>query len=93
MARIRTLLLTALLPASACVTEAGHIHETTLPNGKPGYVVTCNSNRYDRCLNRAARVCKSAYTIIPQARSSTVRFTDPMPGVGNGESIVVSCGS
>ena len=26
-----------------CVTEAEHIHPTTLPNGKPGYVVVCNS--------------------------------------------------
>lgn len=78
--------------AAGCVTEAGHIHPTTLSTGKPGYVIVCNSNRYDRCLNRAARVCNGAYTIIPQERSSTVRFGDQMPGIGNSESIVVSCG-
>jgi hypothetical protein len=81
------------LALSACVTEAGHIHSITLPTGKPGYVITCNSSRYDRCLNRAARVCDGAYTIVPQTRSSTFRPADAMPGVGNGESIVVSCGN
>jgi len=78
---------------AGCVTEADHTHSTTLPNGKPGYVIICNSNRYDRCLNRAARVCAGAYTIIPEARSSTFRVADPVPGIGNGESILVSCGN
>jgi hypothetical protein len=76
-----------------CVTEEGHIHPTTLPSGKPGYVINCNSQRYDRCLNRAARVCGGAYTIVPQERSSTLRPGDPVPGIGNGETIVVACGS
>lgn len=78
---------------SGCVTEAEHIHPTTLPTGKPGYVITCNSQRYDRCLSRAARVCNGAYTVLPQARSSTYRPGDAMPGVGNSESIVVACGN
>src|SRR5947207_998706 len=65
------LIALTLLACAGCVTEAGHIRPTTLPTGKPGYVITCNSNRYDRCLSRAARVCAGAYTIIPQARSST----------------------
>jgi hypothetical protein len=78
---------------AGCVTEAGHIHPTTLPNGKPGYAITCNSNRYDRCLSRAARVCGGAYTIVPEARSTTFRPADTMPGIGNSESIVVSCGN
>lgn len=75
-----------------CVTEADHIHPTTLPTGKPGYVITCNSQRYDRCLSRAARVCNGPYTIVPQTRSSTLRPGDAVPGIGNSESIVVSCG-
>ena len=79
------------LAFAGCVTESGHIHSTTLPTGKPGYVITCNSNRYDRCLSRAARVCAGAYAIVPQQRSSTFRPADAMPGVGNSESIVVSC--
>jgi hypothetical protein len=37
------------LALSACVTEAGHINSITPPTGKPGYVITCNSSRYDRC--------------------------------------------
>lgn len=85
-------LLMLAASAAGCVTEADHVHPITLPTGKAGYVITCNSNRYDRCLNRAARVCAGAYTLIPQSRSSTVRFGDAMPGVGNSESIVVSCG-
>lgn len=85
-------ILALSLLAAGCVTEAGHIHPTTLSTGKPGYVIVCNSNRYDRCLNRAAHVCNGAYTIIPQERSSTVRFGDQMPGIGNSESIAVSCG-
>lgn len=76
-----------------CLTEADHIHPTTLPSGKPGYVITCNSQRYDRCLSRAARVCDGAYTLVPAERSSTVRPGDPLSGVGNSESIVVSCGN
>lgn len=80
------------LSAAGCVTEGSHIHPTMLSTGKPGYVIVCNSNRYDRCLNRAGRVCNGAYRIIPQERSSTVRFGDAMLGVGNSESIVVSCG-
>ena len=83
--------LVALLALAGCVTEAGHVHPTTLPNGKPGYVVTCNSSRYDRCLNRAARACAGPYTIVPQERSSTFRSGDAVPGVGNSESLLVSC--
>ena len=73
------------------MTEAQHIHQTTLPDGKPGYVIVCNSQRYDRCLNRAARVCNGAYTIVPQARD-TVQFGDRVPGIGASESILVACG-
>lgn len=80
------------LLTAGCVTEAQHIHPTTLPNGKPGYVIVCNSQRYDRCLNRAADVCHGPYTVIPERRSSTVQG-DRMEGVGNSESILVSCGS
>jgi hypothetical protein len=87
------LLCCALLGLTGCVTEAGHIHPITLPTGKSGYVITCNSNSYDRCLNRAARVCSGAYTIIPETRSSTFRPGDAMPGVGNSDSILVSCGN
>lgn len=82
-----------LLGLAGCVTESGHVHPTVLPTGKAGYLVTCNSNRYDRCLNRAAAVCNGAYAIIPQERSSTARPGDAMPGVGNGDSILVSCGN
>ena len=81
------------LSLAACVTENGHIHPTTLPNGKAGYAITCNSQRYDRCLDRAARVCGGPYTVLPQDRSSTVRLGDSMPGVGNSELILVSCGA
>jgi hypothetical protein len=77
---------------TGCVTEAGHIHPTTLPDGKPGYLITCNSQRYDRCLNRAARICNGAYTILPNSRT-TVRFGDTREGIGNSEQIVVACGS
>ena len=82
----------APLSLSSCVTEGEHIHPTTLPSGNSGYVITCNSSRYDRCLNRAARVCEGAYTILPQERSDTFRPADAMPGVGNSNSILVSCG-
>jgi hypothetical protein len=85
------ILLCLALPA--CVSESEHVHPTTLPTGKPGYVITCNSNRYDRCLNRAARVCGGAYAIIPETRSTTFRPGDAMPGVGNSDSILVSCGA
>ena len=87
------LIIFTALACAGCVTESGHIHATTLPDGRTGYVITCNSNRYDRCLNRAARVCGGPYSIAPQERSSTFRAGDPVPGVGNSESIVVSCGS
>lgn len=90
---MRRVLVLMCLTFAGCVTESGHIHPTTLPTGKPGYVITCNSNRYDRCLSRAARVCAGAYAIVPQERSSTFRPADTMPGVGNSESIVVSCGN
>jgi hypothetical protein len=83
--------VSALLALGGCMAEAQHIHQTTLPDGKPGYVIVCNSQRYDRCLNRAARVCNGAYTIVPQARD-TVRLGDPVAGIGNSETIVVSCG-
>jgi hypothetical protein len=82
--------LAALL--TGCITEAGHIHPTTLPDGKPAYFITCNSQRYDSCLNRATRICNGSYTLHPDART-TLRFGDPMEGVGNSEHIVVSCGS
>lgn len=78
---------------SACVTESQHVHPTTFPTGKPGYLITCNSNRYDRCLNRAARACGGAYEIIPETRSTTFRPADAMPGIGNSDSILVACGS
>ena len=77
---------------TGCVTEAQHIHATVLPSGKPGYVIVCNSQRYDRCLSRAARACGGAYTIVPQDRG-TIRLGDRMAGIGNGDSIIVSCGS
>jgi hypothetical protein len=80
------------LALAGCVTEAEHIHPTTLPNGQPGYVIVCNSQRYDRCLSRAAQVCKGAYTVVPDSRS-TVRFGDPVESIGNSEHIVVSCGN
>lgn len=89
---MRTIIVAGeLLTLGGCVTEAQHIHQTALPDGKSGYVVTCNSQRYDRCLNRAARACGGAYTIVPQG-PNTVRFGDPVPGIGNSESVVVSCG-
>jgi hypothetical protein len=69
---------------AGCVSEAEHIHPTTLPDGKPDYVITCNSQRYDRCLNRAARACNGSYILHPDART-TVRFGDPMEGVGNND--------
>lgn len=90
MVKILIFLSVALI--AGCVTEAGHIHSITLPGGKAGYVITCNSQRYDRCLNRAARVCNGSYTLQPNTRT-TVRFGDPVEGVGNSEHIVVSCGS
>lgn len=94
MDRMLTLLLVYAMSAlCGCVTEAQHIHPTTLPSGKPGYAITCNSNRYDRCLSRAARMCDGPYTIIPEQRSSTTRLGDAMPGVGNSESILVYCGN
>jgi hypothetical protein len=77
---------------AGCVTEAQHVHPTVLPDGKSGYVIVCNSQRYDRCLSRAARACSGAYTIIPQDRS-TIRFGDKMQEIGNSESVLVSCGS
>jgi hypothetical protein len=77
---------------AGCVSEAEHVHPTTLPNGQLGYVISCNSQRYDRCLSRAARVCNGAYKIGPDTQS-TVRFGDPVGGVGNSEHIVVSCGN
>jgi hypothetical protein len=88
---ILTLISSSLLcQLGGCMTEADHIRATTLPSGKPGYVIVCNSNRYDRCLSRAARVCNGAYTILPDTRG-TVRFGDAMPGVGASDSILVSC--
>jgi hypothetical protein len=87
------LVFCALFGLADCVAEAGHTHPTILPSGKSGYVITCNTNSYDRCLNRAASACNGAYTIIPQVRSSTLRPADAMPGIGNGDSILVSCGS
>ena len=81
----------ALFTLCGCVTEAQHIHQTTLPDGKVGYVVTCNSQRYDRCLNRATRACGGVYTIVPQGPNA-VRFADQVPGIGNSEAVVVSCG-
>lgn len=89
---MRSFIYLSVALIAGCVTEAGHVHSTTLPDGKPGYVITCNSQRYDRCLNRAARVCNGSYTLQPDTRT-TVRFGDPMEGVGNSEHIVVSCGS
>jgi hypothetical protein len=89
---MRGLIVVAAVVLAGCVTESQHIHSVTLPSGKPGYVIVCNSYRYDRCLSRAARVCNGAYTILPDARS-TVRMGDAMEGVGNGEAITVSCGS
>ena len=85
------LLCFAILSLSGCVTESDHVHAVTLPSGEAGYVVTCNSNRYDRCLSRAARVCNGAYAVVPDERT-TVRFGDPMPVVGNGEQLTVRCG-
>jgi hypothetical protein len=82
-----------LMSLSGCVTEAEHIHPTTLPSGKSGYVITCNSNSYERRLNRAAKACGGPYAIIPQERSSTFRPGDAVPGVGNSDSILVSCGN
>jgi hypothetical protein len=61
----RRIIALTLLACAGCVTEAGHIRPTVLPTGKPGYVITCNSNRYEPA--------------------------DAMPGVGNNESILVSC--
>jgi hypothetical protein len=84
-------ILVCIALSAGCVTEAEHIHPTTLPSGQPGYVIVCNSQRYDRCLSRAAKVCNGAYTVLPDTRS-TVRFGDPVAGVGNGEHILVSCG-
>ena len=86
-----SLLCCAILSLFSCVTEAEHVHPTTLPSGKAGYVVTCNSSRYDRCLSRAAHACNGAYAIVPDART-TVRFGDAMPGVGNSEQLTVRCG-
>jgi len=88
-----TLLFCALFGVAGCVTEAEHIHPTALPSGKAGYVITCNSNSYDRCLNRATRACGGPYSIVPETRSSTFRPGDAMPGVGNSESILVTCGN
>lgn len=79
-------------PLSGCVTESGHIHPTTLPNGSPAYFITCNSQRYDRCLNRAARVCSGPYVVQPDTQG-TIRFGDPVEGIGNSDHIVVTCGS
>src|SRR5579863_3255377 len=76
---------------SGCVTEAQHVHPVTLPSGQAGYVVICDSSRYDRCLNRAARACGGAYTLLSQEQSSTVRIEDPTPGAGNSESVTVRC--
>jgi hypothetical protein len=87
---VSTILL--CLALAGCVTEAEHIHPTMLPNGQRGYVIVCNSQRYDRCLSRAASVCNGAYTIVPDTRS-TLRFGDPVGGIGNSEHIVVSCGT
>jgi hypothetical protein len=83
----------AIACLSGCMTEAQHTHLVTLPSGQPGYMVTCNSNSYDRCLNRAARACRGAYTIVPEVRSTTVRVQDPVAGIGNSESITVACSS
>jgi hypothetical protein len=82
-----------ILGLAGCVTEAEHVRPTVLPTGKAGYVITCNSSRYDRCLNRAAGACNGAYRIIPQERSSTFRPGDAVAGVGNSDSILVSCGN
>lgn len=90
---MRKLRFVVLITLAGCVTEAEHVNPTVLPSGKPGYLISCNSNRYDRCLNRAARVCEGVYVIIPQERSSTIRPADAIPGVGNRESILVSCGN
>jgi len=62
---MRLAILSSVFVLCGCVTEAEHIHPTVLPTGKPGYVITCNSQRYDRCLNRAARACNGAYTTSP----------------------------
>jgi hypothetical protein len=86
----KTFVLLSLLLCS-CVTEQGHIHQTALPSGKPGYAITCNSQRYDRCLNRAARACGGAYTVVSQDRSSTFRPGDQIEGIGNSEMILVAC--
>jgi hypothetical protein len=94
MGRVLILLVAVnlgFLSLTGCVTEAGHIRPVTLASGKQGYMVICNSDRYDRCLNRAARVCDGAYTILPQDRSTTFRPAD-RPGIGNGESILITCG-
>lgn len=89
---MRWLFCAAVVALSACVTESGHIHPTTLPDGRSGYFITCNSQRYDRCLNRAARVCDGPYTLHPDDQT-TVRFGDSVEGIGNSDHIVVTCGS
>ena len=38
-----------------------------------------------------SRVCNGSFTLQPDART-TIRFGDPVEGVGNSEHIVVSCG-
>jgi hypothetical protein len=95
-ARIRALASTLaalglLVALTGCMTEADHVRATTLPDGKQGFVIVCNSQRYDRCLSRASTACHGRYTIIPQGRD-TVRFGDAVAGVGNSDSILVSCG-
>jgi hypothetical protein len=88
--RIRAV-LGVIAALGGCMTEADHINPTTLPNGKPGFLIVCNSQHYDRCLSRAAKTCNGPYAIVPQVRD-TVRFGDSNPLVGNNESILVSCG-
>jgi hypothetical protein len=89
---VKYCLILSFALTAGCVTESGHIHPVTLPNGNPGYVITCNSQRYERCLNRAAKTCNGPYTLQPDART-TVRLGDQMEGVGNSEHMMVSCGS
>src|SRR5579872_3554904 len=92
---VRTLVLVAVAllcsDLTGCVTQAPRVHPVTLPSGQAGYVILCNSSRYDRCLNRAARACGGAYTLWPQDRSTTVRIEDSTSGAGSSESITVRC--
>ena len=82
-------LLIALGALAALAGCAAGVESVTAPNGKPGFLITCDgsADSWAKCYNAAIKECKGPYDVVDKNESTVMTGYGPLVR----RNIIIAC--